>query len=105
MTPELKNRGISILKTLLWGAIIILVLSYFKIDIKGVVESPEAQDNIEYVTEGTKTVWEKYLAEPASYLWNTVFVGLLWEAFINNLERVRDGEPTEIEEAAPHLPD
>ncbi|MFA5750711.1 MAG: hypothetical protein WCX79_04500 [Candidatus Paceibacterota bacterium] len=96
--------GFSIIKILIWGIIIILVLSYFKINIRGVVESPEAQENIEYVKEGGKTIWEEYLQEPAKYIWNNIFIELLWNAFVENLERVRDGKPTEIEEAAPILP-
>lgn len=104
MSLNTKNRGISIIGILILGVIVVLILSYFKIDIRGVVESPEGQNNIGYVTETGKTVWERYLQEPASYLWNEIFVGLLWRAFVNNLERVRDGQPTEIEEAAPELP-
>ena len=104
MQSRKKNEGISIVGILLIGVVAIFVLSYFKIDIKGVVESPTAQENVGYVKEGSKTVWEKYLKEPAEYLWNDIFVDLLWKAFVNNLERVRDGQPTDIELASPQLP-
>ena len=78
MQSRKKNEGISIVGILLIGVVAIFVLSYFKIDIKGVVESPTAQENVGYVKEGSKTVWEKYLKEPAEYLWNDIFVDLLW---------------------------
>ncbi|HEU0085839.1 MAG TPA: hypothetical protein VFQ59_02670 [Candidatus Paceibacterota bacterium] len=104
MNKLYTTRGFGILKIIFWIAIIILVLSYFKINIRDVVESPETQENVQYVTDSSKTVWERYLEEPAGYVWNTIIVGLLWEAFINNLERVRDGKPTEFEEASPGLP-
>ena len=99
-----KKSGLSILGIIMLVFIAILVLSYFGINIRSVVESEDGQDNINYVTDESKTIWQKYLKEPAEYLWNDVFVGLLWSAFINNLERVKDGLPTEIEEASPKLP-
>jgi hypothetical protein len=103
----MKNFGkgeISILKLLLIGFIVILVLSYFKISIREVVESPEGQDNINYVTDNTKTFWDKYLKDPANYLWHDVFIDIFWQGFINNMERIRDGKPTDYEKYAPAVP-
>jgi hypothetical protein len=71
-----ENRGISIVGILLLGVILILILSYFKVSVRSVVESPEAQDNIQYVGGGTISLWDKYLKEPASYLWNDIFVNI-----------------------------
>ena len=99
-----KKGGISILGMLVLAFILILVLSYFKISIRSVVESPEGQNNINYVTENTKTFWDKYLKEPASYLWNDVFLKIFWASFINNMERIRDGKPTDYELSAPTFP-
>ncbi len=96
-----EKGGISIVGIIIFGFIIILVLSYFKISIRGVVESPEGQDNINYVGGGTKSLWEAYLQEPAEYLWNDVFIKIFWASFINNMERIRDGEPTDYETNAP----
>lgn len=97
-----KNKGISILGILLIGVIVVLVLSYFKVSIKSVVESPTGQENIEYVKGGTKSLWEAYLKEPATYLWNKVFVDIFWAAFIDNMERIRDGKPTDYEISSPN---
>ncbi|MCF7833948.1 MAG: hypothetical protein K9L98_04075 [Candidatus Pacebacteria bacterium] len=104
MNKILNKKGISILGILLLMGVAVLILSYFKISIKDVVNSPEAQENIDYVSDSGKSVWDNYLKEPAEYVWNEVFVGLLWQSFINNMERVRDGKPTEFEENAPKLP-
>lgn len=93
--------GISILGILILCFIGILVLSYFKISIKSVVESPEAQDNISYVGGGTRNLWNDYLKEPAEYVWNDIFVNIFWKSFVNNMERIRDGQPTDYENAAP----
>ena len=96
-----KKRGISIIGVLFLGFVLLLVLSYFKISIRSVIENPEAQDNINYVGGGTRNLWNDYLKKPASYLWNDVFVNIFWQSFINNMERIRDGQPTDYETAAP----
>jgi len=98
-----KEQGISIIGILFLGFIIILILSYFKISIKSVVESPEAQDNLHYVGGNTRNLWNDYLKEPVSYFWNDIFIGIFWESFINNMERIRDGKPTDYELAAPSI--
>lgn len=99
-----KNKGgISVIGILILGFILLLVLSYFKISIRTVVESPEAQDNIQYVSGAGVSVWDKYLKKPANDFWNKVVKDLLWASFVNNMERIRDGQPTEMEENAPGL--
>ncbi len=102
MTNFNKNKkGISIIGILLLGFVLILVLSYFKISVKSVVESPTGQENINYVGGGSRSVWDDYLKQPSAYLWNDIFVNIFWKSFVNNMERVRDGKPTDYENAAP----
>ena len=98
-----KKAGVSILGIIVIAFIAILVLSYFNVSIKAVVESPTGQENINYVGGGTKSLWTTYLAEPASYLWNDVWVNIFWKGFISNMERIRDGQPTDFEKAADNL--
>ena len=98
-----QNRGLSILGIIILGFILILVLSYFKINVKSVVESPDGQSNINYVKGTSMTIWQAYLQKPAAYLWNDVFIKIFWQSFINNMERIRDGKPTDFEEAAPKI--
>lgn len=95
------NRGISLLGLLLLGFLLILALSYFGISIRSVVESDTGQDNLNYVGDTGKSFWDKHLKEPAAYLWNDVWVDIFWQGFINNMKRIRDGQPTEIDKAAP----
>jgi hypothetical protein len=97
---EIKG-GISLIGVLILGFILILVLSYYKISIKSVVESPEAKSNIQYVGGKSRNVWDDYLKKPADYIWNKVFIDLFWKSFVNNMERIRDGKPTELEQSAP----
>lgn len=96
-----KNGGISILGILFLTVILILVLSYFNISLKAVVENPNTQNNINYVGGTGKSLWNDYLKKPVSYLWNDVFVKIFWASFISNMERIRDGQPTDFEKMAP----
>lgn len=98
-----QKGGISILSMVVLGVLIILILSYFNISLRSVVESPTSKDNINYVSGGTKTLWERYLKDPASYIWNDVWIKIFWRGFINNMERIRDGKPTDYDNAAMKL--
>ena len=97
------QRGISLLGILVLGFILILVLGYFNVSVEEVVESPQAQDNLEYVKGGTRTLWDRYLKDPVTYLWQDVWVDIFWEGFLNNMERIRDGLPTDFDQAAKKL--
>ena len=83
------------------GVIIILVISYYHISIQSVVESPDAKGNFSYVADASRSVWNDYLKRPASYLWNDVFVDIFWKSFINSMERIRDGKPSELNNNLP----
>ncbi len=84
--------------------IIILVLSYFNIDIRGIVESPQSQSNLQYVWGWVVLVWNNYLANPVLYFWNNIFIDLLWESFVDNLERIKQGQPHDFDLNAPRVP-
>lgn len=77
-----------------------MVLSYFNINIRSVAENPTTQENINYVRGETKSFWTTYLAEPASYLWNDIWVDIFWATFVSNMERIRDGKPTDLDDAS-----
>ncbi len=85
------------------AVIIIFVLSYFNISIRSIINSPTGQENVSYVREGTKNLWETYLAKPASYLWNDICVNIFWKGFVSNMERIRDGQSTDFDKAGDNL--
>ena len=93
----------SIIGALFLGLVVILALSYFKISIREVVESPEGQDNINYVEETSKSVWEKYLAEPAYYLWHDIWLEIFWRPFVSNMKKLQNGELSDLEMSAPYF--
>ena len=102
---KLNNQrgGISILGILFFGFTIILVLSYFNISIRVVVESPTTQDNINYVGGAGKSLWDDYLKQPALYFWNNILIPFFWRPFISNMERLRDGRLTDFQMNAPQI--
>ena len=83
--------------------IAIIVLSYFGFDLQAIVESPETQGNLGYVWGLATLLWTDYLMQPVLYFWNNIFINLLWETFVSNLERIRDGEPTNFELNTPSV--
>lgn len=91
------------IKYILLALIVIIVLSFFGYDLKAIIEAPQTQANLEYTKDGVVTVWDKYLSKPFDYLWNDVFVGIIWQAFLNNLGRISAGAPTELENAGKRL--
>ena len=96
-----QNRGlIGILLTII---IAILIISYFNINLQSLVEKPTTQQNVTYVTNAGTSVWNTYLSKPADYLWNTVFVNLLWNSFIDNMTRIKNGQPTTLQQNPPTI--
>ena len=98
-----KQSGF-IIKLVLIIIALILILSFLGIDIQSVVESPQAQKNIAYVVDLGKLVWNKYLEQPILYFWQNIFIDLLWESFVVNMEHIKQGEPTDLQSMAPFVP-
>lgn len=103
MISSIKNKksGLSLIGIVILGFILILVLGFFKINIKSVVESPDSQSNINYVKGTSQTIYQAYLEKPLTYLWKDIFIDIFWTSFIVNMKKIRDGQPTDFEQAAP----
>ncbi|TAK58101.1 hypothetical protein EPO17_00315 [Patescibacteria group bacterium] len=79
----------------------LIVLGYFGFDIQKIIDSPTVSKNLTYTKDLVVGVYQKYLARPLEYLWNKIFLNVLWAGFVNNMERIRDGEPSDIYKYAP----
>lgn len=99
---EYKKGGI--VRTIILVVSALLILSYFGLNIRAIVNSPTGQDNFSYSQEIMIKVWNNYLKGPATYLWNDIFIKLIWNPAIENLTRMKNGEPDSIRTAAPTLP-
>lgn len=96
------NRGF--IKWVIIIVVALLVLSYFGFSLRSLIDSPVTQDNFQYVATSTVTVWDKYLKKPASYVWNDVFINLIWGPAIDNLTKMKNSEPTNVQTNSPKLP-
>ena len=66
----------------------LLVLSYFGLNLRGLINQPTTQDNFSYVATTTVSAWNKYLEKPATYIWNQIFLDLIWNPAIDKLKHL-----------------
>jgi len=74
------KRGV--VKTVILIVIALIVLGVFGYNIKDILDKPVVKDNLSYAWSVTKYVWTDYLATPASYFWNKIIVGLIWNNIV-----------------------
>jgi len=85
-------NGFIRIRTIIIAVVIILILSFLSFDIQSFVEAPQTQANLHYVWSGIVFVWEQYLENPATYIWSDIFVDLLWNSFVGNLQDIQSGQ-------------
>ncbi len=56
---------------------IIIILMLFKVDLRSAISSPRFQQNISYVKEQSLNIWDKYLSNPLTKLWDSVYSNLV----------------------------
>jgi len=89
------------IKLIIFIIAVVIVLSYFNVSLRAIVSGNAFQDNFSFVWNSVKSGWNKYLAGPADYLWNDIFIDLIWNSFTDNLERIKKGKDTTLIENAP----
>ncbi len=93
----MANQGFGLIGFIIILIIALIVLGYFGISIKSVIQKQPVQDNLSYAWQTAKYVWVTYLSGPANFVWN-IFYNYLWLSFIENAQRIKDGKfPTFIE--------
>ena len=117
-TNSLDIKGsLRILEIILLAIIVILLFSYFHItlhsvvesptgpvqNLKSVVQSPETQTNVNYVTDQSLSVWNTYLKVPLTNFWNNIFIPYIWNPFMQNMQLIHDGKYTNIQQLAPQV--
>lgn len=94
-----NDRQGGIIKLILIFVIFILILSYFNIDLRSVIQSPQTQQNIGYAKTfalkvwgiALKPLWDNYLSKPVLYLWQNIFIEILWKSFTQGLSALQAG--------------
>lgn len=95
-----QNPQGGLIKTIVLVVIALLILSYLGFNLRALVTSPTTTDNFGYVKEATLYVWNNWLKKPADYLWNKIFIPLIWEPAIDNLTKMKNGEQNDIQSEA-----
>ena len=111
LTDNKGMPGFINIRTLAIVILILVVLGLLGVSVEhDIVEDPGVQENTSYVWEGVTYVWQTYLAGPFNFVWNEVIVGILWEGFRINMERLQNGQaPTDFSSmdtsSIPNIPD
>lgn len=103
MNTTITQRGERGLIRWILLIIIALVLAsyFFDFSVKEAVEDEQTQSNFSYIQTNLTELWNEHLKSTADYLWNNVFIDLIWESFVDNMERLKDGENTVFEDSSP----
>ncbi len=98
-----KNDNRGLVKWIIIILIAVIVLSYFGFDLRSIIEADQTQGNLGYLWGLGVITWDKYLSQPILYFWHNIFIDLIWETFVENMERIKNGQPTTIEDMSPQL--
>ncbi|MCK5022152.1 MAG: hypothetical protein KAR54_02800 [Candidatus Pacebacteria bacterium] len=96
-----KNDNRGLISWIIIIVIAVIVLSYLGFDLRAIIEGEDTQSNLAYLWSLVLSVWNNYLATPVLYLWNDIFIDLLWNTFVENMDRIKAGQPTTIEDLTP----
>ena len=90
MIFKLKKDNRGLVQWIFIIIIAIIILSYFGFDLRSIIEADGTQNNLEYTWGGVVMVWERYLASPVLYFWQNIFLDLIWSAFVENWESLKE---------------
>ena len=76
------------IKTIVIIVVALLIVSYFGLNLRQLADAPTTKDNFSYVATTTVTFWNKYLEKPATYVWNQIFLDLIWNPSIDHLKHL-----------------
>lgn len=103
---KLLNSGAQggyIVKLILIIIAVLLIISYFNIDLENVATSPTAKKNFGYVGNTIVYVWDHFLKKPVTIVYNFIYT-YIWEPALGGLERMRSGEPAfDIKNSTPKV--
>jgi len=99
---ELNKRG-GFIQMIIIVVIALIALGFSGFDVKNIIESPLVQENLDYVWGLVKIVWDDYLSEPILYFWHNIFLELFWDSFVDNIDRIKNGEPNDLQLNTPSV--
>jgi hypothetical protein len=98
-----KQKGGLVKWFLVIIAIIALASFFFDFSVQEVVEDEQTQENFGYIWTNVSYFYDTYLESSVSYLWNDIFIDLIWNNFTRDLGSMKAGEATSFETLAPRV--
>lgn len=83
--------------------ILILVLSFFGINLKSVVESPQSKENFSYVWGSIKHIWVNILSSPVTYVWSKISDWGFWDNLFFKFKEAGENIGEHIKDTSPEL--
>lgn len=80
-----SQTGFGLLRFLLGVVLIIVFISLLGYSVEqDVVQNEAVQSNFSYVISWLGGLWDNHLASPILYVWNDIFIDLLWQPFVQS---------------------
>lgn len=85
MNQYQSQSGFGLLRFVLGVVILIVFISLLGYNIEqDVVQNEAVQSNFAYTVNWLSGVWSNHLASPILYVWNDIFIDLLWQPFVQS---------------------
>ncbi|MCX6755135.1 MAG: hypothetical protein NT068_01150 [Candidatus Nomurabacteria bacterium] len=95
MKKKYQNGAVSILGAIILAIFIFVILrEYFNIDLQAIFINDQVINTYHQIQTSLLSFWQHYLQNPVSYFWH---------AFLDNMQRIHDGQPTVFTTAGQNL--
>jgi hypothetical protein len=80
------QKGFGLLRTILILAVLLVIISLLGVNFEqDVVQNEVVQTNFGYAVGWLADLWSNHLSAPVLYVWNDIFIELLWNPFVEML--------------------
>jgi len=100
---KLVNSNSGLIKAIVLIIIALLILAYFGLNLRSIVNSPTFQDNWALIRDAAVSLWNNYLKAPVVYAWN-FFITYVWDPAIRNLQSGKPAVPLDDPAHGPNQP-
>ncbi len=88
-----RSRRSGFVKLIIVLVIALIVLGYFGFNIQQIIQSPTVGGNLSYAWHLAVELWNKVLVVPATFVWDKIIVGMLWNNFVALIDKVQPTAP------------
>ncbi len=86
-----KNKQGGFLKIILIIVLALVVLGYFGFNLENIINSPTVHSNLQYVWDLAVTMWNKFLVVPATFIWDKIVIGIVWDSLLKLISMSHGG--------------